>query len=176
MGKKLAKNVYMGKNSIAKIPIFGKVDTFKEVMKNLYATAYDALNLVLLDNDYPGLIVNERILRLSPLSPILSMFRVVDEESFFMTLKGRFNVLRSLAVKIKDKQKVNYALAKINQIEALIFNILQRFHNPKDADVILKNEMFDVLDITEMNEIDRLITIAETKLIKQIAQRKLLKK
>lgn len=44
MTKKKHKNVYMGKDSTAKIPKVGKVDAKWEILANTYATIYDALN------------------------------------------------------------------------------------------------------------------------------------
>lgn len=38
------KNIYMGPDSTARLPIFGKVDTDNEICLNAIATAYDALN------------------------------------------------------------------------------------------------------------------------------------
>ena len=38
------KNIYMGSDSTAKLPIFGRVDTGNEIALNAIATAYDSLN------------------------------------------------------------------------------------------------------------------------------------
>lgn len=42
------KNIYVGLNSTAQIPVNNKVDTAKEIMLNAFATSYDALNNIML--------------------------------------------------------------------------------------------------------------------------------
>jgi hypothetical protein len=42
------KNIYMGPNSTAQIPVHNKIDTDQEIITNVFATGYDALNSVML--------------------------------------------------------------------------------------------------------------------------------
>jgi hypothetical protein len=166
----------MGKDSVAKIPVYGKVDTFHEVMLNTYATSFDALNLILLDNDYPGLIVNERLLRMRvPQKEILKLFRVVDERSFILILNGRFNILKNLALRINEIHKRNYAYQKLNAIEALLYNLLERYPLPSASEAvnILRNEILDALHPVEAFMVENRIETAEKTLIEQIAKSKL---
>jgi len=46
--KKRYKNIYMGPDSTAKLPVFGKVNTSNEIRLNIIATAYDSLNNTML--------------------------------------------------------------------------------------------------------------------------------
>ncbi|MEM5830572.1 MAG: hypothetical protein QXL82_03650 [Candidatus Aenigmatarchaeota archaeon] len=69
-------NVYAGKNSVAKIPVQGKVDTKTEILAIAYALAYDLANLQLLTRKKGELI-----------------------KADVQTVNGRFNVLYILAHK-----------------------------------------------------------------------------
>lgn len=69
-------NVYAGKNSVAKIPVQGKVDTKTEILAIAYALAYDLANLQLLTRT-PGKLIKADV----------------------PTINGRFNVLYILAHK-----------------------------------------------------------------------------
>lgn len=46
--RKRKRNIYMGANSTAKLPVFGQVDTDNEICLNAIATAYDSLNNIML--------------------------------------------------------------------------------------------------------------------------------
>ena len=48
MLKKINRNIYMGPNSTAQIPVVNKIDTDHEIILNVFATGYDALNSVML--------------------------------------------------------------------------------------------------------------------------------
>jgi len=71
------KNVYMGPDSVAQIPIRGKVDSVKEIAMNLYATCYDLYSDKKLLTHIPGQEIKARV----------------------NTLRGRFYVLRLLALR-----------------------------------------------------------------------------
>ena len=78
--KKKHKNVYMGKDSTAKIPKVGKVDAKWEILANTYATIYDALN-------------NKMLTRIE------GKFR----RTTVKLIRGRFFVLKMLAKKHQPK-------------------------------------------------------------------------
>jgi len=42
------RNIYMGRNSTARIPMHGVLDSDKEALANIYATAYDSINNIML--------------------------------------------------------------------------------------------------------------------------------
>jgi len=67
------KNVYMGRDSTAGLPVFGNVDTDYEICLNAMATAYDGLNNVMLTRE-PG----------------------VFDKTTSREINGRFNVLHQL--------------------------------------------------------------------------------
>ena len=71
----MARNVYMGPNSRAKIPVRGKVDTYLEILANAYATAFDAHDGWLLTRRGP------------------------QKRATIQTINGRFHALRILARK-----------------------------------------------------------------------------
>lgn len=177
---KLAKNVYMGNDSIAKIQIHGKVDSFNEVMMNTYATVFDALNLVLLDNDFPPLITDELRFRtkygvnydykyahfhFDQVDYLLANYsKVVSHESFINTLRGRFSVLRQLATKIKEKDLSNLAVRKVNEAEAFTLSLINTnaLRYPPE---IARNEFIDVLDYGTMLYIENQISQAEKNML-----------
>lgn len=64
------KNIYMGLNSTARLPVFGKVDTDNEICLNAIATAYDALNNIMLTR-------NEGVLDKTTLQVINNRFSVL---------------------------------------------------------------------------------------------------
>jgi len=68
------RNVYMGKDSTAKITTKGKVDTCKEILRCIYALAYDIYNGYLLTRRY-------------------GVFKSVN----WQTVRGRYFVLERLA-------------------------------------------------------------------------------
>jgi len=68
------KNVYMGRNSTAQMPVFGTVDTDYEIVLNAISTAYDALNEIMLTRQ-PG----------------------VFEKTTVAEINGRFGTVRMLA-------------------------------------------------------------------------------
>ena len=74
--RKKNKNIYMGPNSTAKLPVFGRVDTDNEICLNAIATAYDALN--------------NRMITRQPGS---------FDATTLPEINGRFNVLRMLCRK-----------------------------------------------------------------------------
>lgn len=71
--KQKHKNIYMGPNSTARLPVFGKVDTDNEICLNAIATAYDALNNTMITR-------NEGVL----------------DTTTLQVINGRFNVLKTL--------------------------------------------------------------------------------
>lgn len=92
--KKLNRNIYMGPKSTAKIPIFGKVDTCPEICLNVIATAYDALNDIMLTRQSG-----------------------VYTKTNPATINGRFTVLKGLAKKYAPDR-----LIVINQIQKIVMD------------------------------------------------------
>jgi hypothetical protein len=168
----------MGPNSLAKIPVAGKVNSFKEVMYNTYATAFDALNLILLSKEYPGLTVNDRLFKLKgirsdPTLQTLARFRVVEDSYFNMVLRGRFYILKNLTYKILDLNARKTAYNKVEAIEALTYYLLKTYPIPLErrADLILKRSMADVISPQAMQMIDQHVLQAEANLIRQMQMR-----
>lgn len=85
------KNVYMGKDSTAKIPTRGKVNEDWEILLNTYATAYDAINGIMLTR-VPGQF----------------------DKTTVKEVRGRFLVLRRLAKKYAPE-----VLPAVEQLEDL---------------------------------------------------------
>jgi len=125
VGKK--KNVYMGEDSVAQIPVRGKVDSVREILMNLYAMCYDLYSDKKLLTHYVGQEIRARA----------------------NTLKGRFNILRVLAIRNGHR----HILHIINQAEQLsiayvhgaiprevyisqIRTLLIGFLSPKDLEMI----------------------------------------
>jgi len=104
--KKKHKNVYMGKDSTAKIPIKGKVNSRTEILANTYATIYDSLN-----------------------NKMLTRTEGKYRKTTVKLIKGRFFVLKMLAKKHQPKLvgtidkledlTIAYRQGKINKRELL---------------------------------------------------------
>ena len=83
------KNIYMGADSTANLPVFGKkVDTDYEICMNTIATGYDALNKVMLTRS-PGIfkkttnqLINQRFQILKALAKKYSPDKLPAIESF----------------------------------------------------------------------------------------------
>lgn len=85
------RSIYMGPNSTAKLPSIGQVNTDWEVLMNVYGTAYDSIDNVMLTRDPKKL-----------------------DAATINELKGRFFILKSLAKK-HSPQKLD-TIKKIEQI------------------------------------------------------------
>lgn len=104
------KNIYMGANSTAKLPVFGKVDTDNEICLNAIATAYDSLNSRMLTRQ-PG----------------------VFDKTTPAEINGRFSVLRLLCrnyapdklIVVNEIHKVVMEHYKGNINDAQAINLLQ---------------------------------------------------
>jgi len=92
--RKRNKNIYMGPDSTAKLPVFGKVDTDNEICLNAIATAYDALN-------------NKMLTR---------KFGVYDKTTL-TEINGRFSVLRLLCRNYAPNK-----LNLVNKIQDIVTN------------------------------------------------------
>ena len=90
----MRRNIYMGAKSTAKLPIFGKVDTCPEICLNVIATAYDALNDIMLTRQS-------------------GVFTKTNPA----TINGRFTVLKGLA-----KRYAPDRLIVINQIHKIVMD------------------------------------------------------
>lgn len=86
----------MGQNSTAKLPVFGKVDTDNEICLNTLATAYDALNKIMITRQ-----------------------KGVYDETTADEINGRFNVLRLLCNRYAPEKKE--FLNKVQQIVLKIY-------------------------------------------------------
>jgi len=117
----------MGEDSVAKIPTRGKVDSVREILMNLYAMCYD-------------LYLDKRLLTHIPGHEIRARVN---------TLRGRFHVLRLLAIRnghrhilhiINQAEQLSIAFvhgaiskeAYINQIRTLLIGFL----SPRDLEMI----------------------------------------
>lgn len=132
--RKKNKNVYMGVNSTAQIPVFNKVDTPPEIILNAFATSYDALDNIMLTkrsgffdkttmqgvNGRFG-ILRMMCMRTSPeyLQDIEAMYNVVSEN-----YKGNISdiqaleFLKSICLKHNlDPGRIDDAILRINQAE-----------------------------------------------------------
>lgn len=85
------KNIYMGENSTAKMPVFGRVDTDNEICLNAIATAYDALNNKMLTRQH-------------------GMF----DKTTLTEINGRFGVLRMLCRKYAPSKLI--VIDKIHKV------------------------------------------------------------
>lgn len=92
--RKKHKNIYMGKDSTAKLPVFGRVDTDNEICLNAIATAYDALNNIMLTKR-------------------LGMF----DKTTIAEINGRFSVLKMLCNKYAPNK-----LVVINKIHKVVID------------------------------------------------------
>lgn len=90
--KKRHKNIYMGPNSTAKLPVFGKVDTDNEICLNAIATAYDALN-----------------------NTMLTRREGVFDQTNLTEINGRFSILKMLCRRYAPGK-----LVVINQIHKIV--------------------------------------------------------
>lgn len=91
------RNVYMGPNSTAGIIVHGKVNEDWEILLNTYATAYDAINSIMLTRQ-PG----------------------VFDRTTAQELHGRFAVLKMLAKRYAPEK-----LPVINELERLSLDHLK---------------------------------------------------
>ncbi|MFH8038769.1 MAG: hypothetical protein QXJ14_02040 [Candidatus Aenigmatarchaeota archaeon] len=99
------RNIYAGKNSIAKIEVEGIVDTPREVLMIAYALTYDLANLLILDRS--------------------GNLRKADAK----TINGRFAILYFLMKKFKMGVKAekivrkfhNLALARLNGMNEITY-------------------------------------------------------
>lgn len=92
--RKRNKNIYMGPDSTAGIPVFGKVDTDNEICLNAIATAYDALNKKMLTRKVG-----------------------VFDNTTLTEINGRFSVLRLLCRKYAPNK-----IIVVNKIHDVVVN------------------------------------------------------
>jgi len=128
------KNVYMGNNSIAQLHVFGNVDTDNEICLNAIATAYDALNDIILTRSqgiFQNATATEINARFGELHLLCSrysprMHHVVDKlhKVVIENSKGRISDANALGVMrdICKRHGINsdifdYAILRINQAE-----------------------------------------------------------
>lgn len=88
----MARNVYAGKDSVAKIPIKNKVDTSKEIIAVSYALAYDLINLEMLDRNGNLIPADARL------------------------INGRFGVLYALASRFSKSRKIKEIIHKLHNL------------------------------------------------------------
>jgi len=142
------KNIYMGKNSIAQLPVFGNVDTDNEICLNAIATAYDALNNIMLTRSHgvfdktTSAEINGRfgILRMLCSKYAPSMHPVVDKihKVVIENSKGRISDINALKI-MRDicmnhginSDIFDYAIMRINQAESF----KKQTRHPKPSNV-----------------------------------------
>lgn len=109
--RKKNKNIYMGVNSTAKLPVFGKVDTANEICLNAIATAYDALN-----------------------NRMLTRQHGVFDETTLTEINGRFSVLRMLCRQYAPDKRI-----VINEIHNVVVEHFKGHSSYTQAIQLLQN-------------------------------------
>lgn len=123
----MGKNIYAGKNSIVKINVSGKVNTFKEIMLITYALSYDLKDLRFI----------ERNGRETPAT--------IDK------INGRFSVLYALANKY-SKKAINEIKKFHNLAIQRYHGMTESFYV-----ISIRNIAKKYLDEHEINEIELLV-------------------
>ena len=132
----MARNVYVGPNSIVGISISGQVDTAYELIKLTYALAYDLRNLTLIDN-------KGRKLRATP-----------------QLINGRFAILYRLADKKVKKKWVKNVIDRFHKL------CLSRLHGmPYQVFVnSIKAEAVQYLSPIDIMEVEQKVNYIEYQL------------
>ena len=145
------KNIYMGSDSTAKIPVTDKVDTDYEILLNIFSTGYDALNNIMLTKK-PGVFnktnlseVNSRfgILRMLSSRYSSKMLPVIDE--MYGIIQSNYNglipdsqallLMRDICIRYNlNTSLLDQAIMRINNAEM----IRAQHHKPNNG----FNEMF----------------------------------
>ncbi len=158
------KNIYMGSDSTAKIPVKDKVDTDYEILLNIFSTGYDALNNIMLTKK-PGVFnktslseVNSRfgILRMlcSRYSP--KILPVIDE--IYSIIQSNYNgfisdiqalmMMRDICSRYNmNTSLLDQAIMRVNNAELI------RSHQHKSKNGF--NEMFPFWIQPQHNKNDR---------------------
>lgn len=106
--KKNHKNIYMGVESTAKLPVFGKVDTENEIILNSLATAYDALNEIMLTKK-EGYFEKTNLVKINGRFSILKMLcRKYSPSKMMMVNKIHNIVIENFKGNISDKEVITY--------------------------------------------------------------------
>lgn len=110
--RKRNKNIYMGNNSTARLPIVGKVDTGNEICLNAMATAYDALNNKMLTRQM-GVFDNTTLTEINSRFSILRMLARKHAPNKIVVVNKIYNVIRD---HFKGHLSYSQAVSMLNEI------------------------------------------------------------